>query len=65
MTDSTVLILTPMKSASRYLDGYFRQLESLTYGHELISLAILEGDSSDDTLAQLQSRLPTTCTRFR
>jgi GT2 family glycosyltransferase len=65
MTDSTVLILTPMKSASRYLDGYFRQLESLTYRHELISLAILEGDSSDDTLAQLQSRLRTTCTRFR
>src|SRR5437868_7408687 len=65
MTDPTVLILTPMKSASLYLEGYFERLESLTYRHELMSLAILEGDSSDDTLAQLQSKLPTTCTSFR
>jgi hypothetical protein len=65
MTSPTVLILTPMKSAARYLDGYFRRLESLTYRHELISLAILEGDSNDDTFAQLQSKLRMSCASFR
>jgi hypothetical protein len=62
---ATVLILTPMKTASRHLDDYFAALETLTYPHDLISLGILEGDSSDDTFAQLQRRLPASCTDFR
>src|SRR3982074_2585190 len=56
--NATVLILTPMKSASSHLDTYFNGLETLTYPHSLISLGILEGDSGDDTFAQLQRRLP-------
>ena len=51
--NATVLILTPMKTASRYLEGYFKRLETLTYPHNLISLGILEGDSSDDTFSQV------------
>ena len=63
--NATVLILTPMKTASRYLEGYFKRLETLTYPHNLISLGILEGDSSDDTFSQLQRRLPASCKDFR
>jgi hypothetical protein len=63
--DATVLILTPMKTATAYLDGYFKSLEALTYSHDLISLGILEGDSSDDTFAQLQHRVPASCRNFR
>lgn len=55
--DATVLILTPMKSAANYLDGYFSGLGSLTYPHKQLSLGILEGDSDDDTYAQVERRL--------
>jgi hypothetical protein len=64
MPSATVLILTPMKSASRYLAGYFAGLEALTYPHELLSLGVLEGDSSDDTFRQLQRAMPTSCIKF-
>lgn len=65
MPDATVLILTPVKSAARYLDGYFRALEALTYPHGLLSLGILEGDSDDETFAELQQRLPQRCADFQ
>jgi len=63
--DSKVLVLTPMKKAAQYLDGYFAALEALSYPHELVSLGILEGDSSDDTFEQLQVRLLSSCKDFR
>jgi hypothetical protein len=63
--DTTVLILTPVKTATRYLDGYFKALETLTYPHELLSLGLLEGDSDDDTFAELQRRLPQRCADFQ
>src|SRR5262249_38170088 len=53
----TILILTPMKSASGYLDSYFSSLGKLTYSHERLSLGILEGDSIDDTLVNVQRRV--------
>ncbi|HQT64785.1 MAG: hypothetical protein B7Z75_06465 [Acidocella sp. 20-57-95] len=56
-TSPTLLVLTPMKSTSRYLDRYFAGLARLTYPHHLLSLGILEGDSTDDTAAQLKLRL--------
>jgi hypothetical protein len=65
MPNTTVLILTPVKSATRYLDGYFAGLENLTYPHQLLSLGMLEGDSEDDTFAELQSRLLTSCVDFQ
>lgn len=44
-----VLILTPMKNASTFLDTYFAALSKLSYPPELISLGFLESDSRDDT----------------
>jgi hypothetical protein len=63
--DAKVLVLTPMKRAAQFLDRYFAALETLSYPHELVSLGILESDSSDDTFAQLQLRLPSSCKDFR
>jgi hypothetical protein len=59
-----VLILTPMKSASRYLDRYFEGLERLSYPAAALSLGILEGDSEDDTFAQVEQRLAGACRNF-
>ena len=55
--DVNVLILTPMKSASRFLAGYFNCLRKLTYARERLSIGILESDSRDDTFAEVQERL--------
>ena len=52
-----VLILTPMKDASPYIEQYFDLLTALTYPHHLIDLAFLVGDSTDDTLAILSKEL--------
>lgn len=52
-----VLILTPLRDAASYLTRYFGLLSQLTYPHELIDLAFLVGDSTDDTLAVLSSEL--------
>lgn len=61
----TVLILTPMKSAARYLDGYFAGLQRLSYPHERLSLGVLEGDSDDDTFARLERLIPSACPQFK
>jgi glycosyltransferase involved in cell wall biosynthesis len=55
--DDKILILTPMKSATKYLDTYFAALGQLTYPRHLMSLGILEGDSTDDTYAKVEARL--------
>jgi len=52
-----VLILTPLRDAAFYLPKYFDLLSDLTYPHELIDLAFLVGDSTDDTLAVLAAEL--------
>ncbi|EFX01367.1 n-glycosyl-transferase [Grosmannia clavigera kw1407] len=52
-----VLILTPIKDAAPYLSKYFELIAELTYPHNLIDLAFLVSDSSDDTLAVLASEL--------
>lgn len=52
-----VLILTPLREASYYLAKHFDLLTQLTYPHELIDLAFLVGDSTDDTLAALAMEL--------
>jgi Anp1 len=64
MPRATVLILTPMKTAGRHLAGYFAGLEALTYPSDLLSLAVLEGDSSDDTFAQLERLISVSCRHF-
>jgi hypothetical protein len=52
-----VLILTPLRDASPYLQKHFDLLTSLSYPHNLIDLAFLVGDSSDDTKAALAMEL--------
>jgi len=52
-----VLVLTPLKDASRYLSKYFELVAKLTYPHDLIDLAFLVGDTTDDTLAVLAAEL--------
>ncbi len=64
-SNASVLILTPMKSARRFLDSYFDRLAKLTYPHASISLGILEGDSDDGTFEAVQERLDQACPDFR
>lgn len=52
-----ILILTPLRDAAPYINKYFDLLSELTYPHDLIDLAFLVGDSSDDTLAVLATEL--------
>lgn len=52
-----VLILTPLRDAAPYLPRYFELLMRLTYPHELIDLAFLVSDSTDDTLGALAMEL--------
>jgi hypothetical protein len=47
-----------MKNAARHLSRYAANLEKLTYDRAALSLAILEGDSRDDTFARLQAMRP-------
>ncbi|MEW2625437.1 glycosyltransferase [Streptomyces sp. NPDC048106] len=54
----SVLVLTPVKDAARFLPGYFGNLRSLDYPREMISLGLLEGDSRDGTWDVLQRALP-------
>lgn len=52
-----ILILTPLRDASYFLADYFDLVTQLTYPHDLIDLAFLVGDSSDDTVAHLTSEI--------
>jgi Anp1 len=61
----SVLILTPVKDAAEFLDGYFAGLYGLSYPRELISIGFLEGDSDDDTYAAIERRLPELGNDFR
>lgn len=59
MERQNILILTPVKNASRHLVRYFQLLNRLTYPKENISLGFLESDSDDDTFDFLEAQLPT------
>lgn len=52
-----ILILTPLRDASHFLIQYFDLISQLTYSHDLIDLAFLVGDSTDNTLAVLSAEL--------
>lgn len=52
-----VLILTPLRDALYYLPKHFDLLTQLAYPHDLIDLAFLVGDSTDDTMAALAMEL--------
>ncbi|KAK5152112.1 hypothetical protein LTR04_006464 [Oleoguttula sp. CCFEE 6159] len=61
--EERVLILTPLRDASPYIEQHFDLLSGLTYPHHLIDLAFLVGDSTDDTLAVLAMELKRVQTR--
>ncbi len=50
-----LLVLTPLKDAAPFLDGYFARLASLRWPADALSLGLLEGDSRDDSWARAQS----------
>lgn len=52
-----VLILTPLRDAAPYLIKYFDLLSELTYPHDLIDLAFLVSDSTDETFSVLAAEL--------
>lgn len=52
-----ILIVTPLRNAAPYIPKYIDLISLLTYPHELIDLAFLVGDSTDETLAVLSSEL--------
>ena len=53
-----VLVLTPMKNATKHLDRYFSNLADLDYGADNLSLGFLVSDSDDGTYGALDDRLP-------
>jgi peptide chain release factor subunit 1 len=54
----SVLILTPVKDATRHLDRYVELVERLDHPRDRLSIGILEGDSSDGTWQRLQELVP-------
>ncbi|MCE9648478.1 MAG: glycosyltransferase [Parvibaculum sp.] len=61
-----VLILTPVKNASRFLPRYFELLAALDYDPASISLGFIDGGSIDTTYDDIAARLPAlhrTCRR--
>lgn len=52
-----ILIVTPLRNGAQFLPKHFELVSQLTYPHELIDLAFLVSDSSDDTLAVLAAEL--------
>jgi hypothetical protein len=60
-----ILILTPVKNASRYLPRYRQLLYSLTYPHHLISIGFLESDSDDNTYEDVKAVLSGLQREFR
>lgn len=52
-----VLIVTPLRNAAHHILQHFDLISQLTYSHELVDLAFLVGDCTDDTLAVLAAEL--------
>ena len=52
-----ILILTPLRNAAHHVLQHFDLISQLTYPHELIDLAFLVGDCTDDTLGVLAAEL--------
>ncbi|OEO28526.1 hypothetical protein VW23_004515 [Devosia insulae DS-56] len=53
-----VLILTPVKGAARHLPRYTELIEQLDWPADRLSVALLEGDSQDDSFAVAEALLP-------
>jgi hypothetical protein len=62
---ATVLILTPVKDATRQLPTYIDRLSRLTFPATRLSLGLLESDSADGTFGALQAALAPLTEHFR
>ncbi|KAI9473766.1 MAG: glycosyltransferase family 62 protein [Benjaminiella poitrasii] len=51
-----ILILTPLKNAAVYLPRYFELIDRLTYPKDLITVAFLVSDTTDDTINILKEK---------
>ncbi len=60
-----VLILTPVKDAVQDADGYFSRLRTLSYPAHLLSVGILESDSTDDTFEVFRKHCEENSLHFR
>jgi hypothetical protein len=60
-----ILILTPVKDAADFLLKYFELLFHLSYPHDLISIGLLESDSTDTTALDIERVLPMLRREFR
>jgi hypothetical protein len=60
-----VLILTPIKDASEFLEAYCERLQRLTYPHDVISLGFLESDSRDKSYSRMLELVPILERTFR
>ena len=56
-TQPTMLVLVPVKNAEHCIARFIKNLAATDYPAEKISLAFLEGDSSDDSYAKLEAAL--------
>ena len=65
IAESKILILTPVKNAQKHLQRYFELLFQLTYPRELISIGLLESDSSDGTFTEIEKSFPRLQKEFR
>ncbi len=59
-----VIVLTPVKDATPFLDRYFELLARLDYPRELLTIGILESDSRDGTWTRLQDLQATVKEQF-
>ncbi len=53
--EPVIAVLTPVKNASAHLDRFFGLIDALDYPKTKLHLILLEGDSTDDTMAQLEA----------
>jgi cellulose synthase/poly-beta-1,6-N-acetylglucosamine synthase-like glycosyltransferase len=51
-----VLILTPLKNAQAYLPRYFELIDRLSYPKDLITVAFLVSDTTDETVSMLKEK---------
>lgn len=50
----SVTIVSPLRDAANYLDRYISQIKHLDFDSQNIRIVLVEGDSQDDTLSQLE-----------
>lgn len=55
--EERVLFCVPLRDASAHLPMFFGHMKNLTYPHNLIDLAFLVSDSSDNTMGNLKKHL--------